>query len=99
MAKFHLLEPEYVAWHCPGCEGGHAVPVNGFYPAEPDRGWGWNRSLDSPTLTPSVLVNVGGANPTAPICHTFIREGKIEFLHDCTHKLAGQTVDIPDWED
>lgn len=31
------------------------------------------------------------------ICHSFIRDGKIQFLTDCTHALAGQTVDIPDW--
>ena len=32
------------------------------------------------------------------VCHSFIREGKIEFLSDCTHKLAGQTVELPDIE-
>ncbi len=30
------------------------------------------------------------------ICHFFLREGKIEFLHDCTHELSGQTVVLPD---
>lgn len=30
------------------------------------------------------------------LCHSFIREGRIEFLTDCTHPLAGQTVDLPD---
>lgn len=30
------------------------------------------------------------------ICHSFIRDGKIIFLNDCTHALAGQTVDLPD---
>jgi hypothetical protein len=29
-------------------------------------------------------------------CHTFVRNGRIEFLGDCTHALAGQTVDLPD---
>ena len=31
------------------------------------------------------------------ICHSFITDGKIQFLSDCTHSLAGQTVPIPDW--
>lgn len=31
------------------------------------------------------------------ICHTFVRNGMIEFLGDCTHALAGQTVPIPPW--
>lgn len=30
------------------------------------------------------------------VCHSFIRDGKIEFLGDCTHPLAGQTADLPD---
>lgn len=29
-------------------------------------------------------------------CHTFVTDGRIAFLSDCTHELAGQTVDIPD---
>lgn len=29
------------------------------------------------------------------ICHSFVREGRIQFLHDCTHGLAGLTVDLP----
>lgn len=40
------------------------------------------------------------------ICHSFIgcngaRPGQIVFLSDCTHALAGQTVDIPpfSWDD
>lgn len=33
------------------------------------------------------------------LCHSFVREGRIEFLGDCTHALAGQTVDLPEWED
>lgn len=29
-------------------------------------------------------------------CHTFIRGGMVEFLGDCTHALAGQTLPLPD---
>jgi hypothetical protein len=28
------------------------------------------------------------------ICHSFITDGKIQFLSDCTHKLKGQTVEL-----
>lgn len=31
-------------------------------------------------------------------CHTFITDGRIQFLSDCSHELAGQTVDLPEWE-
>jgi Family of unknown function (DUF6527) len=30
------------------------------------------------------------------VCHSFVTNGKIQFLTDCTHALAGQTVDLPD---
>lgn len=32
------------------------------------------------------------------VCHSFIREGNIEFLSDCTHELAGKTVPMGDIE-
>lgn len=33
------------------------------------------------------------------VCHSFVTNGRIEFLGDCTHALAGQTVDLPrKWE-
>lgn len=32
------------------------------------------------------------------VCHSFITDGQIQFLSDCTHALAGQTVQLPKWE-
>jgi hypothetical protein len=31
------------------------------------------------------------------VCHSFIQEGSIIFLDDCTHTLRGQTVPLPEW--
>lgn len=31
-------------------------------------------------------------------CHSFVADGRIQFLGDCTHALAGQTVDLPSWD-
>jgi hypothetical protein len=28
------------------------------------------------------------------VCHSFVTDGKIQYLSDCTHKLAGQTIDL-----
>lgn len=33
------------------------------------------------------------------VCHSFVTDGKIQFLDDCTHALAGQTVDLPDFKE
>ena len=89
--KIHLMGKDdrgndLYAFHCPGCEHGHHVSV----PM-----WTWNGSLTLPTFTPSLLVN---AHDPAFRCHSFVKDGRIQFLGDCHHSLAGQTVDLPDWE-
>lgn len=33
------------------------------------------------------------------VCHSFVTDGRIQFLSDCTHALAGQTVDIPNFDE
>jgi hypothetical protein len=39
-----------------------------------------------------------GSRFKCSICHSFVTDGKIQFLSDCTHELAGQTVEIPEVE-
>jgi len=31
------------------------------------------------------------------VCHSYVRDGMIQFLPDCTHKLAGQTVPLSEF--
>lgn len=33
---------------------------------------------------------------TCKRCHLFLRQGVLQFLGDCTHELAGKTVDLPE---
>ncbi len=73
-------------FHCPGCGNAHAFHVPR---------WTWNGSMDLPTFSPSLLCNPDHAPSRY---HSFVRDGKIQFLSDCHHTLAGQTVEIPDWE-
>lgn len=49
--------------------------------------------MDKPTFTPSLLIQ----NP-AKQCHSWVTDGKIQFLNDCAHALAGKTVDLPEVE-
>lgn len=45
------------------------------------------------------------ANPERPSkfgckkCHSYITDGQIRFLDDCSHALKGQTVPLPAWEE
>lgn len=32
------------------------------------------------------------------ICHSYVTDGKIQFLDDCTHHLRGRTVPLPDMQ-
>lgn len=83
---------------CPGCDGAHRI----YHGEGTGPRWGWNGSADRPTFTPSVLVTYNGCDagidgaPPA-VCHSFVTDGRIQFLGDCTHALAGQTVDLPEW--
>jgi hypothetical protein len=53
--------------------------------------------VNKPTLSPSILARWDtGPEHTRHVCHSFVRNGRIEFLGDCTHALAGQTVDLKD---
>lgn len=85
-----------VLWFCPGCKHVHKIQ----YGSGSGPRWNWNGDQDKPTFTPSVLVtwpmwkdNV----PVKQICHSFVTDGVMQFLGDCTHELAGQSIPIPDW--
>lgn len=72
---------------CPGCGDPHVLTT----------GWSYDGNDDAPTFSPSLLVWWDeGDPPVSRRCHSFIRQGRIEFLSDCTHALAGQTVDLPE---
>lgn len=88
-----------IGYWCPGCDECHLIYTD-------QGGWTFDGNADAPTFSPSILVTYGGADagqsrgshkaPPAR-CHSFVRSGRIEFLSDCTHALAGQTVPLPDW--
>ena len=93
--KLHRVAENYYAFHCPGCEYGHAVTVNGHKNSQ-GATWGWNGSIDKPTFAPSINCNKDDPEHR---CHSVVSDGRISFLNDCFHKLAGQIVEIPDWND
>lgn len=74
---------------CPACDTYHAV--NGS--------WEFNGDKDFPTFSPSLLVTIPGhRGPKDYRCHSFVRNGQIIFLSDCSHAMAGKTVDLPELE-
>ena len=82
---------------CPGCGQYHRIPTrqdNGEGKQHPV--WDFNGDVDKPTFSPSLLVRGSHDEGGRFVCHSFIREGRIEFLGDCVHELAGKTVELPD---
>lgn len=86
----------YLWFWCPGCDQPHAPRVDGpDVPTPPARRpkWTWNQDRERPTLAPSILVHISDTEK----CHSFVRDGEIQFLGDSYHQLSGQTVPLPDW--
>lgn len=99
--KIVLLAGEPIHY-CPGCETTHRFNVNAPNPYTGAR-WTWDGNAEQPTFSPSMVVRIPWSKDEEPqpdeVCHYFLRNGKIEFLGDCTHALKGQTVDLPDLSD
>jgi hypothetical protein len=107
-SKLRAQSDGHVAFWCPGCDEAHTVrPRPAASPS-----WEFNGDGDRPTFAPSILVTgtqrltddeyarvMRGEHvePRPLVCHSFVRDGNIQFLDDCTHALAGQTVPLPDW--
>jgi hypothetical protein len=84
--KLHRMGPDLLTFHCPGCECAHPFDL---------KRWTWNGSMEAPTFMPSLLCNKDYPESR---CHSFVKDGWIQFLGDCYHELKGLTVEIPDWE-
>ena len=77
----HAVGDGQFMFWCPACECAHGI----------NRGWTFDGDMVTPTISPSLLSR--GEKQ----CHIFIRAGRIEYLGDCDHALAGTTVDMVPW--
>jgi len=109
MAKLVKLDKHYyprggLGHWCPGCNSGHEIAVDAANHS--GARWTFDGNAERPTFSPSINIRVNtpdmkGYQPDHPssVCHYFIRDGRIQFLGDCTHALKGQTVDLPEIPD
>lgn len=102
MKVLHKIKDSTIAvFWCPGCDESHQIDT---------ANWEFNGSYRVPTFSPSYLTwrdpnpkadpmhDLGGKYRSGFRCHSFIKKGMIQFLDDCTHKLAGQTVALPEFK-
>lgn len=80
---------------CAGCNCRHVVRI--VSEGGGDVGcWGWNGDMLNPTFTPSIKVEwFWGQKQEPRVCHSFVEDGNIRYLGDCTHEFAGQTFRLP----
>lgn len=94
-------------FHCPGCDDNHIVTTkwtfNGnldkptFTPSILTRGGHY-----VPGHTGECWCTYNAAHTDDPSgfrclqCHSYITDGRIQFLNDCSHSLAGQTIGLPE---
>lgn len=107
--RLRTLDGGRVAFMCPGCKELHPVAVAGDTRPAWDFNYDYDRPTFSPSiLVRGHAIETdeagkwtgdwkrdGAGNPIPLVCHSFVRDGQIQFLGDCTHALAGQTVDLP----
>jgi len=86
--KLRKTNDDRYMFYCEGCQRLHAF----------NNGWWFNNDYDKPTVSPSLLVTMPDYGVDY-ICHSFITDGKIQYLNDCHHDLAGQTVELKDEEE
>lgn len=82
-------------FHCEGCGIEHVIWTGkAGYPV-----WDFNGDIESPTFSPSHFCEYEWGEERKQVrCHSFIRNGNIEYLSDCTHSLAGKTIRLRDVE-
>jgi len=111
--KLRKLEGDQVMFWCPGCDGAHAVRVgDGPHPRWGFNGNGDAPTFTPSVLVqgythiPPVTTENLEKWKRSPweqvkvktVCNSFVTDGQIQFLGDCTHALAGQTIPLPDFE-
>jgi hypothetical protein len=83
MAKIIQTDNGY-KFQCPGCGDTHEVQTS-------NGRWVFSGTLESPSIMPSILVEVD-----KKICHSLVTDGRIRFISDSTHQLSGKEVELND---
>ena len=88
---------------CPACNRRHGLPDADqrrvhILVAGPGMQHEWNGDLERPTISGMVRIieraqDDGGAPEY--VCAAELTDGRLHFPADASHKLAGQTVDLP----
>lgn len=99
-----IIEGGRLGFWCPGCKEMHVVGAGWEFNGDYDRPKftpsilvrGYRVSAEG-----KAMIARGESPPAGQrypgsevVCHSFVAGGRIQFLSDCTHALADQTVDL-----
>lgn len=113
-SKLRSVEGDRLSFWCPGCGMAHVISIGSgpsprwTWNGDVDKPTIWpsirlrcHHSVPS-AADPDVREKIRRGEITQTtvhdVCHSFVTDGRIQFLADSTHALAGQTVDLPDWD-
>ena len=92
------LRPErngIVMHWCYGCKTPHPIWVN----TECGPRWSFNGDIELPTFSPAISHRrFNEVTDKEFICSYTILDGKITYLKECTHSMAGKTLELPDFD-
>tara|TARA_R110002050_G_scaffold246395_3_gene384179 strand:- start:1053 stop:1391 length:339 start_codon:yes stop_codon:yes gene_type:complete len=90
-------EATFLKFHIPSVARVQTLPVIINGSRQGTNCWTWNGDTEKPTLRPSVLVTGYCGDIDADFrCHSWINDGSVQFLSDCSHELANKTVELLD---
>ena len=98
---------------CPGCRCGHYFKTTPPEPQWTFNGDMEKPTVRASILVRGVVYPSGGSFPTdeeharimggekmgmtKTVCHSFVTDGMIQFMDDCTHELKGKIVPLEDF--
>jgi Family of unknown function (DUF6527) len=111
--KIHKKADNRYAFFCPGCKCGHIFKTEGPGPVWTFNGDMEKPTIRASIMVHGQVYPSGGTWPTdeehaqmmagktmemkKTVCHSFITDGEIEFLSDCTHELTGKKVPLEEF--
>ena len=114
-AKVKLSANGYIEFWCPGCDEEHQINVNPgrwtwngnpesptFKPSVLVRSGHFVEERGNKETCWCTYAKDHPKEEDLPRCHrchSFVTDGKIQFLADSSHSLAGKTVDLPGWNE
>lgn len=95
LSQFLRNTEDGVAHYCIACRGLHNFSIK--RPNHLAQRWTWNGHIVAPTFFPSMHIITRHLHDRKFMqsCHYWIRGGRVEFLKDCTHSMAGVTISLP----